>query len=141
MNREITRIATVALVLLVALIAATTYWQTWAAGSLAAKQDNAIQRVAQFTIKRGKIFGRSQRFVYATNVRRRVKGDTFYFRKYPQLSMLAQTIGYSTQSRNRTGLEQSENDYLTGSNSNLNTVLRTALDRLKGVTITGNNLF
>jgi len=33
------------------------------------------------------------------------------------------------------------NDYLTGTNTNLNTVIRTSLDRLKGVTVTGNNLF
>ena len=36
-----------------ALIVATTYWQAWAAGDLKAKQDNAIQRVVQFTIARG----------------------------------------------------------------------------------------
>jgi peptidoglycan glycosyltransferase len=74
-------------------------------------------------------------------VRRKVKGQTLYFRKYPNRGMLAQTIGYSTQVRNRTGLEQSLNDYLTGTNTNLNTVLRTSLDRLQGVTITGNNVF
>jgi penicillin-binding protein A len=140
-NRGITRIATVALVLLVALIVGTTYWQVWAATSLAAKQDNAIQRVAQFTVKRGKIYGSHAKTIYATNVRRKVKGQTFYFRRYPNRGMLAQTVGYSTQERSRTGLEQSLNDYLTGTNSNLNTVLKTNLDRLQGKTITGNNVF
>jgi penicillin-binding protein A len=141
MNRQVTRVATFALVLMVALILGTTYWQVWAASSLADKQDNAIQRVAQFTIRRGKILGSHAKTVYATNVRRKVKGQTLYFRKYPNRGMLAQTIGYSTQVRNRTGLEQSLNDYLTGTNTNLNTVLRTSLDRLQGVTITGNNVF
>ena len=46
--------------------------------------------------------------------------------------------GYSTQSRFRTGLERSMNDYLTGQNANLSTVLDTTLDRLKGATIEGN---
>ena len=32
MNAQISRLALVALILLTALIAATTYWQTWAAG-------------------------------------------------------------------------------------------------------------
>jgi peptidoglycan glycosyltransferase len=141
MNRQVTRVATFALVMLVALIVGTTYWQTWAAGELADKQDNAIQRVAQFTVKRGKIFGPKGQVVYATNVRRKVKGQTFYFRKYPLDSQLAQIVGYSTQVRNRTGLEQSLNDYLTGTNSNLNTVFRTTVDKLKGATITGNNVF
>jgi len=141
MNRQVSRVATFALALLVALIVATTYWQTWASGSLAERQDNAIQRVAQFTVKRGKIYGPSGQVIYATNVRRRQQGQTFYFRKYPMRNLLAQIVGYSTQVRNRTGLEQSLNDYLTGTNANLNTVLRTALDRLKGVTITCNNVF
>ena len=50
MNKQITKIAIISLLLLASLIVATTYWQAWAAGSLAAKQDNAIQRVAQFEI-------------------------------------------------------------------------------------------
>lgn len=141
MNREISRIAVASLVLLVALILGTTYWQTWESGTLAAKQDNAIQRVAQFTVKRGKFFGPGGHLIFATNRARKVNGQTFYFRRYPTAGLVAQTVGYSTQVRSRTGLEQSLNDYLTGANANLNTVLRTALDRLKGVTITGNNVF
>ena len=46
MNAQLNRLALVAVLMLAALIVATTYWQSWAAGSLAAKQDNAIQRVA-----------------------------------------------------------------------------------------------
>ncbi|MBA3717688.1 MAG: penicillin-binding protein 2, partial [Actinobacteria bacterium] len=141
MNTQVTRVATFALVLLVALIVGTTYWQVWAASGLAEKQDNAIQRVAQFTIKRGEIRGPGGKLVYADNVKEKIKGETFYFRKYPNRGLLAQTLGYSTQQRSRTGLEQSLNDYLTGANTNLNTVIRTSLDRLKGVTITGNNVF
>ena len=53
MNRRISQVALAALVLLAALIVATTYWQTWASAGLAAQQDNEIQRVAQFSIDRG----------------------------------------------------------------------------------------
>ena len=42
MNRRISKVALVSLVLLASLIVATTYWQTWATGSLAARQDNEI---------------------------------------------------------------------------------------------------
>jgi peptidoglycan glycosyltransferase len=49
-------------------------------------------------------------------------------------------VGYSTQSRSRAGLERSLDDYLTASNSHLNTVLRRTVDTLKGATVTGNNL-
>jgi penicillin-binding protein A len=137
-NRQITRLALTGVGLMVALVVATTYWQTWAAGDLADRQDNQIQRVAQFTIERGEI--RSKGLVLAENKRRKVGGRTLYFRQYPQAGLAAHVHGYSTQSRFRTGLERSMNDYLTGSNANLSTVLGTAVDRLKGATIHGNDL-
>ena len=56
MNAQISRLALVGLALMVALILGTTYWQAWAVGDLADKQDNAIQLVAQFKIKRGVIY-------------------------------------------------------------------------------------
>ena len=55
MNRQITRLAVAGVVLLSALIVATTYWQAWAAPGLRDRQDNAIERVAQFQIDRGEI--------------------------------------------------------------------------------------
>jgi len=139
-NKQIGQIGLFVLALMVALIVATTYWQAWAAGSLSAKQDNAIQRVAQFEIKRGKILGARGRPLLAANRRVKQHGNTLYFRRYPSKGLVAQTVGYSTQERSQTGLEQSMNDYLIGTNSNLNTVLSTTLDRLKGTTIKGNNL-
>jgi penicillin-binding protein A len=137
-NRQITRLAVTGMGLIVALVVATTYWQTWAAGDLADRQDNQIKLVAQFTIERGDI--RSRGLNYAINRAEKVGGRTLYFRRYPQRGLAAHVHGYSTQSRFRTGLERSMNDYLTGQNANLSTVLDTALDRLKGATIKGNDL-
>jgi peptidoglycan glycosyltransferase len=139
-NRQISRIAIVALLLLAALIVATTYWQGWAAGSLAAKQDNAIQRVAQFKIKRGLIYAAGGRTVLAANVRRKVHGQVFYFRRYPTNGFAAQTIGYSTQGRSRAGIERSENGYLTATNANLGTIFDKIKADLQGATVTGNNV-
>jgi peptidoglycan glycosyltransferase len=139
MNRQITKLAVATLILLSALIVATTYWQTWAAPGLAAKQDNAIKVVQQFRIKRGLIRAHDGTLL-ATNVRRKVGGQTLYFRRYPTGPLFAQLVGYSTQVRSRAGLERAENAYLTASNSNLGTVLNTAFDKLKGVTIQGNDL-
>ena len=62
-------------------------------------------------------------------------------RRYPQGSLFAHLVGYSTQSRSRAGLESSLNDYLTGSNSNLGTVLKTTLDKIRGATIKGNDVW
>jgi len=139
-NRQITRVAVVGLVLLAALIVGTTYWQAWAASGLADRQDNQLQRVAEFSIKRGKIYAADGKTILADNVKRKVGGQTLYFRKYPQRGLAAHIVGYSTQVRSRAGLEASENDFLTGSNTNLSTVLDTTFDKLKGTTVKGNDL-
>ena len=140
MNRQISRVALFSLLLLAALVVATTYWQTWASGGLAARQDNEIQRVAQFEIKRGLIYASDGHTLLASNVRRKAGDQTLYFRAYPTHGFASQTVGYSTQSRSRAGVEREENSYLTGSNATLGTIFHTLGERLRGATITGNNL-
>src|SRR6266536_1527439 len=140
MNKQITRLAVASIVLIAALIVATTYWQTWAEAGLADRQDNAIQRVAQFTIDRGKIYAGDGRVLLATNVAKHVNGQTLYFRRYPNGSLAPHVIGYSTIGRSTAGLERSENDYLTGANGSLASITRKTFDELKGVTVKGNDL-
>jgi len=140
MNRQIARLALVGVGLLTALIVGTTYWQTWASAGLADRQDNEIQRVAQFSIRRGLIRA-SDGTILASNRIKTVGGQKLYLRRYPQGSLFSHLVGYSTQSRSRAGLESSLNDYLTGSNSNLGTVLKTTLDKIRGATIKGNDVW
>jgi penicillin-binding protein A len=139
-NKQVSHLGVAALVLLTALIVGTTYWQTWANAGLADRQDNEIRLVAQFSIKRGKIYASDGSTVLATNVRKKIGGQTLYFRRYPTGPLFSDVVGYSTQTRNRTGLELSYNDFLTGSNANLDTVFRSTLDKLRGATVTGNDL-
>ena len=129
MNRQIARLALVGLALLAALIVGTTYWQTWATAGLADRQDNEIARVAQFSIKRGLIRA-ADGTILATNRRKRVGGQTLYFRRYPTGGLFAHIVGYSTQSRSRSGLESSENDFLTGSNTNLKSIVDKTIAQL-----------
>jgi peptidoglycan glycosyltransferase len=140
MNRQIARLALVGVGLVTALIVGTTYWQTWASAGLADRQDNEIQRVAQFSIRRGLIRA-SDGTILASNRIKKVAGQKLYLRRYPQGSLFSHLVGYSTQSRSRAGLESSLNDYLTGSNSNLGTVLDTTLDKIRGATIKGNDVW
>ena len=140
MNKQITRLAVGALILLSALIVGTTYWQTFAVAGLADRQDNALARVAQFTVNRGKIFTARGHVPLAVNVKRKVDGQTYYFRKYPNGFLAPHVVGYSTQSRSRAGIERSQNDYLTGANGNFSSVTQRELDKLKGVTLKGNDL-
>src|SRR5213075_2971690 len=111
-NRQLNRLALVAIGLLVVLVVATTYWQTWASAGLQDRQDNAIQRVVQFTVARGVIRGADDKTIFAKNRKVKQSGETLYFRKYPQHQLAAQTVGYSTASRSQAGLERSMNDYL-----------------------------
>ena len=139
MNRQLNRLAIVSVLLLVALVVATTYWQTWASAGLQDRQDNAIQRVVQFTIQRGLIES-GPNAIFAANKTKKASGQTLFFRRYPQHKLAAQTIGYSTASRSQAGLESSMNDYLTGSNTNLSNAFKRAIDKLGGGTVKGNSL-
>ena len=141
MNKQISRIAVLALLLIAALIVATTYWQGWAASSLAAKQDNSIQQVAQFQIKRGLIYASNGTTVLAANTAVKHKGaPTTYVRRYPTNGFAAQVVGYSTVGRSRSGIEQSEKGYLTASNANLGTIFDKLEKKLSGATVVGNNV-
>jgi peptidoglycan glycosyltransferase len=139
-NTQISRLSLVALILLASLVVATTYWQAWAAPSLAAKQDNAIERVAQFRIRRGLIYASDGKTLLAANRAVKRGDETLYFRRYPTNGFASQTVGYSTQGRSRAGLERSQNAYLTASNANLGTIFDKLTANLKGATVTGNNL-
>jgi cell division protein FtsI/penicillin-binding protein 2 len=101
MNKQISRLSIVALLLLAALIVATTYWQSWAAPGLAARQDNAIQTVAEFQIKRGLIYASDGHTLLAGNKRVKEGSQTFYFRPYPTNGLASQVVGYSRQARSR----------------------------------------
>src|SRR5207245_1824113 len=70
MNKQLLHVSVVALVLLAVLIVSTTYWQTWAVGDLANRQDNAVALVSRLTVDRGKILGAGGG-ILATNRKRR----------------------------------------------------------------------
>jgi penicillin-binding protein A len=140
MNPQIIRLTYVSLILVAVLVVMTTYWQTWAAASLAERQDNSIKRVAEFSIDRGLVFSFEPRKRLARNRERVVDDRTLFFRRYPYGPLAAHVVGYSTVGRSRTGLERSLNDFLTASNSNLSTVLDKTLDELRGKPVHGNDV-
>lgn len=139
MNSAIRRLFLVIVVLLVALIGMSTYW-LWRAPDLEARQDNPNLVVRQVTIKRGNIYAADGQTQLATNRRREVQGRSWYLRRYPARELVPHAIGYSTLSKSQAGLERSLNDFLTGSNSNLGSVLDRTLDRLQGLTHEGNDV-
>jgi penicillin-binding protein A len=138
MNPQLARVARVAMGLIVVLIAATTYWQTLARPGLAARQDNEIQRVAEFQVKRGLILAPGR--VLARNKAEKRGGKTYYLRRYPQGALTAAVVGYSTISRSRAGLEKSMNGDLTGTDRALSDLVDQQLDKLSGKPIVGDTL-
>jgi penicillin-binding protein A len=138
-NRQLLHLSVASIVLLAALVVGTTYWQTWAVAGLRDRQDNAIQQVAQLSIARG-LIRVSNGEIVAANRRKRLAGQTFFFRRYPQNGLVSNIVGYSTSAGTRTGLEQSLDDYLTGANSNLSNAFQGELDRLGGSTVHGNSV-
>ncbi len=139
MNAEIRRLFYVFCALFVALVGMSTYW-LWRAPELEARQGNPNLVVRQLTIQRGLIYASDAETVLARNRQREVQGETWYLRRYPAEGLAAQVVGYSTIERSRTGLERSLNDYLTGSNADLGTLLDRAADTLRGVTRQGNHV-
>jgi peptidoglycan glycosyltransferase len=139
MNKQLLHVSVVAAVLLAVLIVSTTYWQTWAVGSLADRKGNETARVARMTIDRGKILA-ADGTVLATNLRTHKHGLTTYTRRYPENNLAPQAIGYSTSGGPTTGIESTFNDYLTGANTNLSNSLKHAL-QLGGATVHGDNVF
>jgi peptidoglycan glycosyltransferase len=139
MNAQIRKLFLVLCLLFVAVIATTTYW-LWRSPDLEARQGNPTLVVRQLTIKRGLIFASDGRTVLARNRPRKVQDRTWYLRTYPQDDLTAHVVGYSTVGRSRAGLEKSMNDFLTGSNANLSTVVNRTIDKLRGLTQVGNDL-
>jgi peptidoglycan glycosyltransferase len=138
-NPQIRRLFLAFSFLFVALIATATYW-LWRAPDLEARQGNP-QIVRELEIERGLIFPANGRTRLAANRKRTLEdGTVWYLRRYPERSLTAHAVGYSTIGRSRTGLEKSMNDFLTASNANLSTIFDTALDNLRGIPRVGNNL-
>jgi len=122
------------------LISFTAYWQIWAAPGLAARRDNARLIYRQLQVRRGLIFAANGRTALARNIERHHDGLNIFLRRYPFGPLFAVPVGYNTVGSGQAGLELSENDYLTASNSDLSTFLGNIGDRLRGQVITGNNV-
>ena len=140
MNPQIRRLFLAFAFLFVALIATATYW-LWRAPDLEARQGNPTLIVRELEIKRGLIFAADHQTRLAANRRRQLEdGRVWWLRRYPEQSLTAHAVGYSTIGQSRTGLELSMNDFLTGSNANLSTVIDSALDKLRGIPRQGNDV-
>jgi peptidoglycan glycosyltransferase len=139
-NRQLIRLFGVTAAGFVLLLGFTTYWQLWASSSLAARQDNLHEVVREQSIDRGRILASNGEVLARSVARKTADGRRIYVRRYPHGPVYAHVTGYSSPTSNRSGLEQSQNDYLTGSNSDLSGVLSREFHSITGGTVKGNDV-
>ena len=114
MNRAISRIFIVGVILFVALIVNLTWIMAGRAQWFADRPENKRGIAKEMKIKRGDILGYDGSTI-AGSVRR----SGYYYRDYPQGTLAPQLVGYDSVRYGRSGIEQELNDDLTGQSTNL----------------------
>jgi penicillin-binding protein A len=112
-DRQIRRLGLAMLALFVVLFAQINYVQVVAAERLADNNANAErQLIAEYEVDRGSILAADVRTVLA--VSRKSPGTLRYERRYPDGPLYAGITGYYSVIYGRSGLEQSQNHFLSG---------------------------
>jgi peptidoglycan glycosyltransferase len=109
-NRSISRLFLVLLLLFGVLVGATSWWTVFGAQKLRTNVNNHRILLAEQRIKRGTITADDG----AVLARARPIGKNAWGRRYPTGPLFAQPVGCNSLDRGRSGLESSYNDPLTG---------------------------
>jgi peptidoglycan glycosyltransferase len=125
MNRAISRIFIVGVILFVALIVNLTWIMAGRAQWFADRPENKRGIAKEMKIRRGEILAYDGSTI-AGSVRR----SGYYYRDYPQGTVAPQLIGYSSMRYGRNGIEEQLNDELTGQSTDLG--VQSWIDRLLG---------
>jgi peptidoglycan glycosyltransferase len=136
-NRELKRVSVVMLIMFLALFAAATVIQLAQADSLASDSRNTRTLYDSFRAQRGPIMAGET--VLAQSVP--VDDDFRFLRQYTNPLVYAPVTGFFTLNQGLSGIELSENSYLTGSNSSqfleqLNSILTGRPTQGAAVTLT-----
>jgi len=135
LNRQITQLFGVVLVLFTLLVVFTSRWTVFEAKSLQNQTANRRPLLEQLQIPRG--------FIYADDGTKLAvdtksgKGPTLrYGRRYPTNNLFSHTVGYSFISHGSAGLEKQYNDDLAGNANEFSSII----DELSGQKKVGNDL-
>lgn len=113
MNRELKRVSLVVLAMFVALFVSTTTIQMVQADSLNEDGRNTRTLYESFSTERGAILVGGQPIASSTP-----SGDLYKFqRQYANGPLYSAVTGYFTLNQGTTGIERSENDYLSGTSN------------------------
>jgi len=124
-NKAISRIFVVGVVLFVALVVNLTWIMVVRAGWFYDRPENKRSIAKELKIRRGELLG-FDGSVIAGSLRR----SGYYYRDYPQGALAPQLLGYDSVRYGRSGVEQQLNDVLTGTATDLG--VQSWIDRLLG---------
>jgi len=125
MNKAISRIFIVGVVLFVALVVNLTWIMVVRAGWFEDRPENKRSIAKELKIKRGELLGFDGSVIAGSSRR-----SGYYFRDYPQGTFAPQLLGYDSVRYGRSGIEQQLNDVLTGKATDLG--VQSWIDRLLG---------
>ncbi|MDX6730335.1 MAG: penicillin-binding protein [Baekduia sp.] len=132
MNKPISRLFLVALLMFAALLGATSWWTVLRADSLDHSTANARTLIRAQKIRRGTI-----RAADGTVIARSVRdAEGVYHRRYPAGPLFGHPVGYSYANLGQTELERYRNDALLGKTN----AIATTFDQLLGKQKDGNDV-
>lgn len=139
MNQPIVRLFGLVIAMFALLLAFTSRWTIFEAGSLRENPLNARSLLEQQRIDRGQILASNGK-VLARSVRSAAtrSSEAIYTRTYPTGEEFAHAVGYSYIDLGRTGLESYRNKALSGQS---NTNLQSILDQLQGKRKQGDDVY
>jgi peptidoglycan glycosyltransferase len=134
-NRQITQLFGLVLVLFAVLVGFTSRWTVWDAGELEANAANRRGLLEEQRVPRGRILARDGKVLARSRGQGR-RETRRYTRVYPDRGLFAHAVGYSFIELGRAGLERSLNAELTGEADELTSILR----ELRGSAREGNDV-
>ncbi len=133
MNKAMSRVFIVAVVLFVALVVNLTWIMVVRAQWFQDRPENKRSIAKEMKIKRGDIVAYDGSVIAGTERR-----SGYYYRDYPSGTFAPQLIGYDSLQYGRSGIESQLNDQLTGQASDLG--VQNWVDKLLGRRPTGANV-
>jgi peptidoglycan glycosyltransferase len=114
MNRQITQLFGLFVLLFAVLVAFTSYWSVLDAEGLEDNPNNRRALIREQKVPRGLILATDGRTELARSVPRGRGEDRVFVRTYPTGGLFSHPVGYSFIRNGRISLEQSRNDALAG---------------------------
>ncbi len=135
MNRQITKLFGLVVILFAVLVGFTSYWSVFDAHALKEKRANKRPLLEQQQIRRGRILA-SDGTVIARSVGKGHGTGLRYVRRYPEGELFGHPIGYSFVQQGDSEFEKYHNDELVGNDSEFVSIL----DQLRGRKQEGNDI-